>query len=82
MSTLVPGCGLLGYEVPTDVEGAMAIQGILLKDAAQICMACMDLRSSGLTPTCHPILMENDPSLPPPFFVLVQAQQPIPQQVS
>ena len=81
MSTLAPGCGLKAYEVPTDLQGAMAIKGILLQDAAEICKACLDLRAGGNQPLCHPILLENDPSIPPPFFVLVQDQVPIPQQV-
>ena len=74
MSTLPLGCGLEAYEVPTDVEGATAIKGILLNDAAEICKACLDIRAQGGQPLCHPILLKNDPSIPPPFLVLVDGQ--------
>lgn len=62
-------CALLKYEVPSEIDGALSLKGILLDGAIDICKHCLDTRGDKLL--CHPIIVKTSPEVPMPFLVLV-----------
>jgi hypothetical protein len=72
MSILPVDCALSEYEVPTEVPGVVALEGVLIGDVSAICRHCLDIKTWAKQPLCNPKIYKADKSYPEPFLVLVK----------
>ena len=77
MSILPVDCALSEYEVPTEVPGVVALEGVLIGNVSAICRHCLDIKSRANAPLCNPKLHRVAPAEPTPFLVLIN-EPPVP----